>query len=269
MILDDFSLGEFSYKGDQRTIYRKGEGPGVVIMHEVPGITPEVAQFARYVAEAGFTAVMPHLFGEPGKPISNGYILSGIARACVSREFHVMAKRESSPITDWLRALCRQVHQECGGPGVGAIGMCLTGNFALSLMVDESVMAPVLSQPSLPFGVSAEHRKAIHLSDEDLEVVKRRSQSGCPVLGLKFTHDPMCPPERFETLRRELGNGFEGIEIDSSKGNAAGIPRSAHSVVTTDLIYEDGHPTRKALERVLGFFAEQLRPSGSEPTSTL
>lgn len=259
MVLDDFTVGKFSYKGDERTIYRKGDGPGVVIMHEIPGITPEVAQFARYVAEAGFSAVMPHLFGEPGKPINNGYVLSGIARACVSREFHVLAKKESSPITDWLRALCRDVHAACGGPGVGAIGMCLTGNFALSLMVDASVMAPVLSQPSLPFGVSAGHRKALHLSDADLDVVKQRSQSGCPVLGLKFTNDPLCPKERFETLRQELGEGFEGIEIDSSQGNAAGIAASAHSVVTTDLVYEDGHPTKAALDRVLGFFAQQLQ----------
>jgi dienelactone hydrolase len=259
MALDDFTLESFCYGGDQRPVYRKGEGPGVVIMHEIPGITPEVARFARKVADAGFTVVMPHLFGVPEKPISNGYILQGLARACVSREFHVLARRASSPITDWLRALCRQVHRDCGGPGVGAIGMCLTGNFALTLMVDEAVMAPVLSQPSLPFGVTPAHRAALHVSDEDLQVVKRRAASGCSVLGMKFTADPLCPPERFETLRRELGDGFEGIEIDSSKGNAAGIPGSAHSVVTTDLVDEEGHPTRAALDRVLAFFEERLR----------
>ncbi|MFT4571807.1 MAG: dienelactone hydrolase [Hyphomicrobiaceae bacterium] len=259
MALNDFEIGEFEYDGDKRPVYRKGDGPGVVIMHEVPGITPQVADFARHVADAGFTAVMPHLFGVPDKPISNGYVVQGIARACISREFHVLSKHESSPITDWLRALCRQVHAECGGPGVGAIGMCLTGNFALSLMVDESVMAPVLIQPSLPFGITAAHRAAVHVSDEDLKVVKQRSSSGCPVLGMKFTADPMCPAERFETLRRELGDGFEGIEIDSAKGNAAGIPSSAHSVVTTDLVDEEGHPTRQALDRVLEFLGEQLR----------
>jgi hypothetical protein len=136
--------------------------------------------------------------------------------------------------------------------------MCLTGNFALSLMVDEAVMAPVLSQPSLPFGVSPSHKAALHLADADLAVVKRRARAGCGVLGLRFTADPMCPPERFETLRRELGDGFEGIEIDSSRGNAHGIPRTAHSVLTRDLVDEQGHPTREALDRVLALFRERL-----------
>jgi dienelactone hydrolase len=137
--------------------------------------------------------------------------------------------------------------------------MCLTGNFALALMVDESVMAPVLSQPSLPFPVSRSHREALHLSDADLSVVKRRVREGCPVLGMRFTADPLCPGDRFERLRRELGAGFEAIEIDSRPGNPHGIPRTAHSVVTKDLVDEAGHPTRAALERVLGFFAERLK----------
>jgi dienelactone hydrolase len=137
--------------------------------------------------------------------------------------------------------------------------MCLTGNFALALMVDESVMAPVLSQPSLPFGVSAAHRAALHLSDGDLEKVKERVKGGCPVLGMRFTRDPLCPAERFQALRRELGAGFEAIEIDSGPGNRFGIKRLAHSVVTEDLVDTEGHPTRAALERVLALFHERLR----------
>jgi dienelactone hydrolase len=188
------------------------------------------------------------------------YVLGEMARACVSREFSVLARNESSPITDWLRALCRQAHAECGGPGVGAIGMCLTGNFALALMVDEAVMAPVLSQPSLPFPVSASHRAALHVSPAALDVIRRRAGAGCGVLGLRFTGDPLCPAERFATLRRELGDGFEAIEVDSTPGNPHGIGRMAHSVVTTDLVDAAGHPTREALERVLGFFRERLAP---------
>ena len=258
MPLDGFEESTFTYDGATRTVFKRGGGPGVVIMHEIPGITPEVAGFAQRVADAGFTAYLPHMFGTPGKPFSIGYVAGGMARACISREFHVLAKGASSPITNWLRALCREAHTECGGPGVGAIGMCLTGNFALSLMVDESVMAPVLSQPSLPFGVSASHRAALHLSDADLAVVKERAKGGCGVLGMRFNADPMCPGERFDTLRRELGDGFEAIEIDSSKGNPFGIPRMAHSVVTADLVDEEGHPTRQALDRVLALFRERL-----------
>jgi dienelactone hydrolase len=261
MTLSGFEASTFSHGGVTRPVYRRGEGPGVVIVHEIPGIIPEVASFGRRVADEGFTAVLPSLFGTPGKEFSGAYVAGQMARACISREFHVLARRGSSPITEYLRALARQVHQECGGPGVGALGMCLTGNFALSMMLDESVMAPVLSQPSLPFGVSPSHRSAIHLSDEDLAVVKARTERGCGVLGLRFTGDPLVPAERFETLRRELGDGFEAIEIDSSKGNPHGIPAMAHSVLTKDLVDEEGHPTRAALDRVLALFRERLLPA--------
>ena len=258
MALDGFETFPFTHDDATRTVYRRGEGPAVVIMHEIPGITPEVARFARWVADAGFTAILPHMFGTPNKPMTAAYAGGQMIRACISREFSVLASGMSSPITDWLRALARHAHAECGGPGVGAIGMCLTGNFALSLMVDDAVTAPVLSQPSLPFPVTRAHRAALHLSPEDLEVVKKRARQGCGVLGLRFTADPLCRPERFETLRRELGDGFEGIEIDSSAGNAHGIKRTAHSVVTADLVDEAGHPTREALDRVLGLFRERL-----------
>jgi dienelactone hydrolase len=258
--LDGFTSFAFGEPGAQRIVYRRGSGPGVVLIHEVPGITPEVARFARRVADAGFSVYLPSLFGSPGRPFSLPYVAGQMARACISREFSVLARRASSPITNWLRALCRHAHAECGGPGVGALGMCLTGNFALALMLDECVMAPVLSQPSLPLGVTASHRAALHLSDADLEVVRRRANGGCPVLGMRFTADPLCPGARFDSLRRELGSGFEAIEIDSGRGNPHGISRTAHSVVTLDLVDEAGHPTREALDRVLSFFAEQLRP---------
>ncbi len=251
-----FAFGEPDAK---RIVYRRGSGPGIVVIHEIPGITPEVARFARRVADAGFSVYLPSLFGSPGRPFSVPYAAGQMARACISREFSVLARRASSPITDWLRALCRRAHAECGGKGVGAIGMCLTGNFALALMLDESVMAPVLSQPSLPLGVTASHRAALHLSDADLDVVRRRASEGCPVLGMRFTADLLCTGARFETLRRELGGGFEAIEIDSGRGNPHGIPRTAHSVVTLDLVDEAGHPTREALDRMLSFFAERLR----------
>ena len=258
MSLPGFSQISFSSNNDTRTVYRKGSGPGVVIMHEIPGITPEVRQFAERVADAGFTVFMPHLFGEPEKPFSNGYVLQQSFRACISKEFHLLASRGSSPLTVWLRALCRMVHAEVGGKGVGALGMCITGNFALALMVDEEVMAPVLSQPSLPLPIGKERRAGLHLSDKDLATVKRRVSQGAKVLGLRFTHDPLCRKEGFDHLRAELGDGFESIEIDSSPDNRWGHPRDAHSVLTRHLIDEEGQPTRAALDRVLGFFKERL-----------
>ncbi|MCR9097306.1 MAG: dienelactone hydrolase family protein [bacterium] len=259
-MLEQYETTSFTHDGLTRDVFVRGEGPGIVVMTEIPGIYEAVIEFSDRLVDAGYRVYLPDLIGTPGKPFSNGYALKSMARACIAREFHVLASRGSSPITVWLRALARKAHEECGGPGVGCIGMCLTGNFGLAMMVDEAVMAPVLSQPSLPFPFGAERRAALHLSDEDLAVVKQRvDENGCKVLGLRFTGDPMCPPERFETLRRELGDGFEGIEIDSSKQNPHGNPADAHSVVTRHLIDEEGHPTKAALDRVMSFFAERLR----------
>jgi dienelactone hydrolase len=261
-MLEGFTESSFNHDGVERTLYRRGHGPGIIVMHEIPGITPQVAHFGRRIADAGFSVVMPDLFGTPGKPLSVPYIAGQLARACISREFHVLASHASSPITDWLRALCRQIHSEIGGRGVGAIGMCLTGNFALALAMDPCLMAPVLSQPSLPFPMGPERRAALHLSPSGLACLKRRvREDQVRVLGLRFNGDPMCPPERFETLRRELGNAFEGIEIDAAHANPDAA-KPAHSVVTTHLIDEEGQPTRAALDRVIAFFGEQLRPGG-------
>lgn len=260
-MLDSFSKSDFTHGGVTHPVYRGGEGPVIVVMHEVPGLYPAVAEFIERLVAEGFHVAAPDMFGRFGKPFSNAYAAKQLLRACISREFHVLRSRGSSPITIWLRALCRSLHEETGGPGVGAIGMCLTGNFALALMVDPVIMAPVLSQPSLPLPLGARRRRALHISDQDLATVKERvSQEGRTVLGLRFTGDPMCPPERFERLRDELGTGFEGIEIDSSKGNPHAIPTNAHSVVTRHLVDAQGHPTREALERVIAFFRQRLMP---------
>lgn len=258
MSLQGFNQTEFSYHGKTCQVYRKGSGPGVVIIHEIPGITPQVAKFAESVAESGFSVVMPHLFGVPGKKLSAPYMGGQFLRACISKEFSVLSAGESSPITDYLRALCRKTHDELGGPGVGVVGMCLTGNFALSLFADDSVMAPVLSQPSLPFGITKKQRSGLHIGQSDLDRVKERVAQGEEVMGLRFTGDMMCPGVRFKKLKDELGDGFVDIQIDSSFGNAHGIKPIAHSVLTTDLVNKEGHPTYEALQRVLAFFHNKL-----------
>lgn len=258
MSLPGFALAPFEHAGITRPVYRRGAGPAVVVVHEVPGITPEVRRFGERVAKAGFTVFMPSLFGVPDRPFTSLYTAGQLARSCIRREFAVLAARRASPITEWLRALCRSAHAELGGPGVGVVGMCLTGNFSLALMADPTVIAPVLSQPSLPFALTPALRRGLHVSDEALAVAAERARGGVTVLGLRFSDDWMCPPERFAALRAALGDGFEAIEIDSSRGNPHGIPRAAHSVLTRDLVDREGHPTRAALERVLALFRQRL-----------
>ena len=258
--LEEFAESTFTHDGVSRPVFRGGAGPAVIVIHEVPGLHPEAIAFGRRVVDAGFTVYMPSLFGSPGKPFGWGYTVRSISGACVAREFVTMATDRTSPIISWLRKLAADAHAECGGPGVGAVGMCFTGGFALGMMVDETMLAPVLSQPSLPFSVGRKRKASVGISDADFERVQERAAHGACVLGLRFTADPAVPPERFETLRRELGDAFIAVEIDSSRGNPHGIKKRAHSVLTLDLVDEPGHPTRAALERVLAFLQERLLP---------
>jgi len=256
--LPGFTLESFEHDGTSRPVYRRGSGPAVIVIHEVPGVTPRVAAFGRRVADEGLTAVLPSLFGRPGREVTGGYAFRSLLHGCVSREFANWATHTTSPITVWLRALAKAEHARCGGPGVGAVGMCFTGGFALAMMVDDEVVAPVLSQPSLPFPFGAARKRDLAISDADLAVVKARAAEGQCVLGLRFTGDISVPEARFQRLRDELGDRFLAVEIDSSPGNRYGIPKRAHSVLTEHLVDEPGHPTRDALDRVLAFFRERL-----------
>jgi dienelactone hydrolase len=239
-------------------VFRGGRGPAVIVIHEVPGLYPAVVEFGRRLIAAGMTVYFPSLLGEPGRQFGAAYNAASAARACVASEFATWATRRTSPIVTWLRALARDAHAACGGPGVGAIGMCLTGGFALAMMVDDVVVAPVLSQPSIPLGVTAAQRRDLGVDDADLARIKARCAAGVDVLGLRFTRDPLVPAERFARLREELGDRFLAVEIDSGRGNAHGIPHTAHSVLTYHLVDRPGHPTRDALDRTIAFFRERL-----------
>lgn len=236
----------FTAGGTTLPTYRKGTGPGVVVIHEIPAITPKVLAFGEDVVASGFTVVMPSLLGTtPGKPPGVGNFVKSIGRVCISSEFSSWALNKTSPVTVWLKALAKELHDELGGPGVGAVGMCYSGGFALAMMVDGHVAAPVLSQPSMPFARSAKHKADLNLSPADLTAVKERVAAGCQVLGLRYADDPMVGT-RFDTLRRELGDGFLAVEL----------PGKQHSVLTE-------HRDDASVERVLAFFHERLDGSCS------
>jgi dienelactone hydrolase len=241
-----------------RDVYRKGSGPAVIVIHEMPGLTPDVIGFADRVAAAGMTVYCPSLFGEPGRPISRGYVTRTMLGAiCIRREFHVWATDRSSPIVDWLRALARKAHADCGGRGVGAVGMCFTGGFALAMMTEPAVVAPVLSQPSLPlYAGSRKRAAAIDASPAEKACARRRfAEEGVSMIGLRFHGDPFVPAERFQSLKAELGDAFEAIELDPRDARPHPALPEPHSVLTLNLA--DTGPTAAAAARVLAFFRER------------
>jgi dienelactone hydrolase len=244
MALAGWEKGSFTAATLTRDTYRKGSGPVVIVVHEIPGITPAVERFANDVVEAGFTVVMPNLVGTAGQDVSGKYIASSMLKVCISKEFTNMALQKTSPIISWLRALARSLHSEVGGKGVGAVGMCFSGGFALGMMVDDIMIAPVLSQPSMPFSVGKARGADLNLSPDDALVVAQRAADGCQVLGLRFDKDKLVG-NRFDSLRQLLGDAFIAIELPSQS------PKD-HSVLTEQR-------DEASVQRVLDFFVEKLK----------
>ncbi len=254
--LADFERRSVTVLAQTRDVFVAGTGPGVIIMHEMPGITPQVAAFARMVRDAGFSVYMPLLFGEPGRPFSPAYMLGQTLRMCISREFSLMAANRASPIVDWLRALAVLVHGACGGRGIGALGMCITGNFALTMMLEPAVRAPVLCQPSLP---AIGGPGALHASRADVAQVRARLESeDLTLLAYRFEGDSLCPAARFTALEKALGPRFLGRTLPDSAANPDAPLKQPHSVVTNHLINEAGQPTHSAVQEILAFFRAQL-----------
>jgi dienelactone hydrolase len=225
-------------------VYAKGEGKTVVIIQELPGIGPETLRLADEFVDAGFKVVLPHLFGPLGK-ISTGGNLARVI--CMRKEFHLFQENRTSPIVDWLKALCKQEKENSAGTGVGVIGMCLTGNFAMSLMADDSVLAAVASQPSMPFGKAS----TLHMSDAEIEALQQRTQATAPMKAYRFEGDWMCSADKFAAIDERINKEGNHVELNT-------LPGKGHSVLTLDFVDEAGHPTRQALDDILGYFHAQL-----------
>jgi len=257
--LSGWALEPFSAAGFTYDVYRKGAGPGVVLIPEMPGAHPGVLALGNYLVDNGFTVVIPSLYGTPGAPALRAGALGVIARGCVAKEFAAFATNKDRPISHYLRALARDLNAKTPGRGVGVIGQCFSGGFALAAAVDDSVLAPVMSQPSLPMPLTPRLRRDSGISEAELKIIeKRAADEGLCALGLRFSGDPLVPAERFRTLKDRLGDAFEVIELDSSKGNPGGFGRAAHSVLTLEVRETPGNPAYEARKRVVDFLKERL-----------
>jgi dienelactone hydrolase len=231
-------------------IYQRGAGAPIILIQELPGIGVETLRLADEFVDAGFRVVIPHLFGPIGKVSMVGNLVRVF---CMRKEFHLFQANRSSPIVDWLKALCRDVQSNCSAPGVGVIGMCLTGNFAISLMADDSVLAAVASQPAMPIAKQGE----LHMSDDDIDAVKRGIDAKAPMQAFRFEGDPMCTAAKFSSIDAAFNqDGKSRVELHT-------LPGKQHSVLTLDFVDEAGHPTRDALDNILAYFRDQLAGAGN------
>lgn len=256
--LDDFDPRDVAFGADAKRVHVGGSGPAVVVMTEMPGITPDVARFARWVRDAGFTVWMPSLFGRDGEPPTMELAEEAMRSACVRREFRAFASGEPSPMARWLRRLAAHAHRECGGPGVGAIGMCFTGGFALVMMLEPAVLAAVMSQPSLPLDDPA----STFVDADDLAAIEHRMErEDLTVLAYRFDGDPFCRAARFEALQAALGDRFCARVLPDAAAGRLGWLGVPHSVTTTSLVDEPGQPTAAVRDEILAFFAARLHPA--------
>jgi len=248
MPIEDFAKKACTHLGKTRNVYQKGTGPHVVILPEVPGLHQQVFALGDKLAHHGFTVHLLSLFGKDGEPFRYRDAPSCLFRACIRKEFSVFAQHRSSPISDWVRSYCASVYQHTQ-QGIGLIGMCLTGNFALSMLAEPWMFAPVLCQPSLPLYP----KNALHV---DPQILENSSQD---ILAMRFSHDIMCPRERFTSLKTRLQDRIKLIEIDSSIKNPHKILPIAHSVLTKDFVDKKGHPTQEALNQTIRFLNKNLK----------
>ncbi|HET7666586.1 MAG TPA: dienelactone hydrolase family protein [Mycobacterium sp.] len=254
-----WSAAPFSAAGYTHDVYRKGEGPGVVLIAEMPGLHPGVLALSNHLVDNGFTVAAPSLFGTPGAPAIRPGMLPLLICDCVTREFTAFATNADRPVAHYLRALARDLNEKTPGKGVGVIGQCFTGGFALAAAVDDSVSAPIVSQPSLPLPLTDKQRRDPGLSEGELQVIEQRAANdGLCAMGLRFSEDVMAPAARFKTLKDRLGDAFEVVEINSKPGNEHGISRMAHSVLTDQVREADWHPAYEARKRVVEFLSQRL-----------
>ena len=259
--LSDFISRALEFEGNSKAVYTQGSGPAVIIMAEMPGITPQLLRFARRVSKEGFTVYLPSLFGVDGANTNATEGMEIARRTCISAEFSAFKGGRSSKVTDWLRSLARHALAECKGPGVGAIGMCFTGNFALSMMLEPAMIAPVLAQPSLPLDNPA----GLEISNDELRDIRNRlNEENLEVLGYRFEGDSFCRAQRFAAYQLVLGDRFKGKVLPDACANTE-VPeftaehvKTPHSIFTAHFVDEVGHPTHMALNEVLTFFRERL-----------
>jgi len=255
--MDDFEKYTFSTdkmdgKPMSHDVYSKGNGPVILIIQELPGIGVETLRLADKMVNAGFRVVLPHLFG----PLGKVSFVGNVARLfCMRREFSLFAKHRTSPVVKWLAALCEDSRIRFNVDGIGVIGMCLSGNFALSLMADDAVLAAVASQPSLPVFAPG----ALHLSPEGITVIRDALDAKGAAMAFRFAGDKMCSKAKFQALE----TAFNG---DKNRVELVELPGKDHSVLTMHYVDMKDSATDNALQQIIGYFDTRLTRTLSAPT---
>src|SRR5262245_52637417 len=149
--LAGFALDPFDDGSIEHDVYRRGSGPAVLVLHELPGIDGATLAVADRIGGEGFTIVLPDMLPTPFAPAGARLLAGNFVRSCVASEFWALALRYDRPITRWLQALAVREHGLAGGPGIGIVGMCFSGGFALATATRAPISVAIASEPALPY----------------------------------------------------------------------------------------------------------------------
>lgn len=245
--MDGFSKDSFAApvagRETRYDVYRIGAGPPVIIMQEMPGIGSSAIAMCRRLADAGFEVWAPHWFGPLGRTTAS----NALRVLCMRREFQLFAKNKSSAIVDWMRALCRHVAEVRNTKRVGVIGMCLTGNFAMTLIAEESVWAAVASQPSLP----GRSQGALHMSSDEVAAARAALDAKGSMHAYRFSGDPICTGKKFEAIDAAFNDDGVRVVLNVIEG-------PGHSVFTRQFDPTPGSGTAAAHAQLVGYLRERL-----------
>lgn len=245
-----YRAASFGHKGMRHDVYAGGSGPSVILIHEAGGLELSTLDVADRLRAEGFRVLLPVLVGRPRTSGSVGSATVNLLKLCVSREVNVFLTGRTSRIATWLRALATNVKGD--HPGVGVIGMCFSGGFALAAAVDDAVIAAIASQPALPWPVLPGSGADLGLSKGDLTCVRDRYRAGeFGFLATRYTLDRASPCQRIQRLKTEFGTDVVIEPIGT-----------AHSVLA-----EAAHPTTPnpaavpALTATVELLKRRLQPS--------
>ena len=268
--LDGFSQFSLADGDIEHVVYHTGRRSDrvVLVLHELPGIAPGLLQFAGRLVADGFQVYLPWMFGG----VQRRTPLRNLARLCISREFANLRAGVSAPVTQWLRALVSHVSRHNDDRPVGAIGMCVTGGFAIPLLLSPRVTVAVAAQPSIPvslawfaFGRSdADGQSALNVSQADIDAARARLDAGdAQLLAVRCAADRMCPPRKLQRLEAEFPVGLTlrtyGAQADR---NAQG--ERPHATYTKEYRLAAAaqapadHPARQAYAELLAFLRQGL-----------
>ncbi len=197
---------EFASNGNTAGGYLAGAGPGVIVLQEWWGLTPEVKATCDQLAGAGYTALAPDLY--------HGEMASHTEMDKAGELMNALppdrAGRDMGGAVDFLL-------ENTGGPKVGVIGYCMGGmlSFILAAQQGDKIGAVV------PF---------YGFPQGDFE--PDWSGLTAPVLGHMAENDDFFPPAAIEALAEKLRGMGKHVTIHVYPGTGHAFA-SGHNALGT------------------------------------